>query len=53
MGAWDNDKVKIIKLKNRSHEKLNSLRGHNGCKTYEDVIDYLYMIYLKEQEKQK
>lgn len=33
--------TKTMKIQDRAYKKLNRLRGHNGCRTFNEVIEYL------------
>ena len=42
--------LKNIRVQENVHEKLKSLRGHNGCRSIEDVIVFLIKKYQSKEE---
>lgn len=39
-----------LRIKTPTWRLLNSLRGYNGCKSFDDVIMFLYLNYKKQED---
>lgn len=38
-------KTKTMKIEKNVYNKLNELRGYNGCRTFNDVLNFLLEVH--------